>query len=784
MGGSISSEKKKIPAMLADCPLSVVMSEPVLEEFSGCFDIMKVGSGEIVKPVNNTSWNETGNFFIVGDGQIDVSVKVPSQNKKTGFVKEILCTKKKGDMLWVPSVESYATNIGEERENMQRDHQEQQHHKKPSISSASASSPSTKGRKVSLFKMLSTKQLKVHGKTEEEAKAKTELPPELQATNGSGPEVNKRSSFANMFTGPRASPKPLGRGNTAKIMKQLDMTTVTAPYGATLLHLDKHKFDAFVKRRKERRSAPSTGPSPTMDAFANSDSVHGGQDLDIDLVRVMMKSNIQDYLKRIPFLKKCPNSRIETLGGMSEFELFKAGSEVCTEGMDGDKVYVIIFGKLTVHTKDGLMSSAATAPSGSAKGRSTMMLTTLNIGDHFGELSVLGDIPRQASVRAKTSCLLVSISRAPFKNLLKVVPTLEETVQSMMKVYMLSRFFRMLYSDKLRNISAEDLEKGTSSSCEIEEVEAGARLIKQNELAHDFYFLYHGEVEVIKHSDQLKNKNTPPEKLATLKSGSYFGEISIMTRTVCRTEIRASARCMLLKVSKEKFEAVWCKLPGFKAEFLIRILGDKCRLENVLSHDIARSFFNKFVENEYAAENLHFYDRIDDYMSKWADRTDEENLADCMEIYEEYLRVGSNQQVNIPAKMLKVVTDLLFPPEKAEEKDAEEVEAEEEEGEDAFDETAMGATQPRFPDLSIFEESHEEVFTLMMKDNFARFKKSEDFKELLASVGAYENIDLSNVPDDVILGEHHSVKVGRRQKSVTADSNSFNPTPLVAQARS
>lgn len=201
---------------------------------------------------------------------------------------------------------------------------------------------------------------------------------------------------------------------------------------------------------------------------------------------------------------------------------------------------------------------------------------------------------------------------------------------------MLSRFFRMLYSEDLRNISAQDLEKGTSSSCEIEEVEAGTQLIRQNELAHDFYFLYHGEVQVIKHSDMLRQKNSPPEILATLKSGSYFGEISIMTRTVCRTEIRASSRCMLLKVSKEKFESVWCKLPGFKAEFLIRIMGEKCRLAHVLKHDVARSYFNKFVEGEYAAENLHFYDRIDKYCRKWEALSDADNLTECHAIYERY----------------------------------------------------------------------------------------------------------------------------------------------------
>eukprot|EP00618_Florenciella_parvula_P026272 CAMPEP_0119480982 /NCGR_PEP_ID=MMETSP1344-20130328/9545_1 /TAXON_ID=236787 /ORGANISM="Florenciella parvula, Strain CCMP2471" /LENGTH=180 /DNA_ID=CAMNT_0007515341 /DNA_START=502 /DNA_END=1041 /DNA_ORIENTATION=- len=180
MGASSSSEKKKIPAMLADCPLSVVMSDAVLEEFSGCFEVMKVGNGQVVKPTDNTSWNETGSFFIVGEGQIDVSVKVPSQNKKTGFVKEILCTKKKGDMLWVPSVESYAAKIGDVRENMTRDQQEQPHQAKKK-GSISMSPPFPRGRKVSLFKMLSTKQMKVHGQSDSNrAKPKTEIPQELQ----------------------------------------------------------------------------------------------------------------------------------------------------------------------------------------------------------------------------------------------------------------------------------------------------------------------------------------------------------------------------------------------------------------------------------------------------------------------------------------------------------------------------------------------------------------------------------------------------------------------------
>ena len=49
------------------------------------------------------------------------------------------------------------------------------------------------------------------------------------------------------------------------------------------------------------------------------------RNIDFLLLRAMMKSNIQDYLKRIPFLSKVSTSRLEMLGKMSNFELFRAG---------------------------------------------------------------------------------------------------------------------------------------------------------------------------------------------------------------------------------------------------------------------------------------------------------------------------------------------------------------------------------------------------------------------------------------------------------------------------
>ena len=93
----------------------------------------------------------------------------------------------------------------------------------------------------------------------------------------------------------------------------------------------------------------------------------------------------------------------------------------------------------------GLVTSSGPAPGLGSESALTVSSfnahrpTSIGNGDHFGELSILADIPRQATVRAASVCLLVSISREPFRNLMEQLPAFGNTVQSVMKHYMLSR---------------------------------------------------------------------------------------------------------------------------------------------------------------------------------------------------------------------------------------------------------------------------------------------------------------------------------------------------------
>ena len=82
-----------------------------------------------------------------------------------------------------------------------------------------------------------------------------------------------------------------------------------------------------------------------------------------------------------------------------------AGTVVFSEGEVGTEMYVIQSGTVEVFKK---------TTRGDEK-----FLATLEKGDFFGEMSILEDVPRTATARAKTDCELLKINQSTFDEMLR-----------------------------------------------------------------------------------------------------------------------------------------------------------------------------------------------------------------------------------------------------------------------------------------------------------------------------------------------------------------------------
>ncbi|MBI3964001.1 MAG: FHA domain-containing protein [Chloroflexi bacterium] len=93
----------------------------------------------------------------------------------------------------------------------------------------------------------------------------------------------------------------------------------------------------------------------------------------------------------------------------------EAGETIVVAGATGDRFYVIDRGQADVLAID-------------AMGRQRR-LATLGDGDYFGEIALLYDVPRTATVRARTAVQLYSLTKADFDTMLASVPGLQAQLE-------------------------------------------------------------------------------------------------------------------------------------------------------------------------------------------------------------------------------------------------------------------------------------------------------------------------------------------------------------------
>jgi CRP/FNR family cyclic AMP-dependent transcriptional regulator len=131
-----------------------------------------------------------------------------------------------------------------------------------------------------------------------------------------------------------------------------------------------------------------------------------------------------DALGRCPFFTGLSRNELLALAKVTEDLEVEEGKALTREGQSGSEFFVIVDGEVSV-TKDG------------------SEIRTLGPGDFFGEIALLEDTPRTATVIAKTPLRFFVLTRQAFRSLLAHQPELEQKVTEALE-------------ERLRGSSAED----------------------------------------------------------------------------------------------------------------------------------------------------------------------------------------------------------------------------------------------------------------------------------------------------------------------------------------
>jgi len=548
-------------------------------------------------------------------------------------------------------------------------------------------------------------------------------------------------------------------------LKVIDTVSIKSITDAIILELDWSKFETLfpaddpghVRQTVVNHSNSFLGRISLFKRYYRTrDILPDETKIDVPMLRSIMETNINDYLKKLPIFTGITHSQLETLVQMCQYKVLPKDTIVVKEGEEGDAVYIILSGEIKVESKasarmiemlkyresnlsgsreiggkqvDHLTSKKSfigqkrltvlgeVMQSGkrllrlinedegsNLEEKVTVELARLGPGEYFGEMAAFVELPRSATCTTVSTVLLVSLSKHDFHNLYHAIfSDLMPVIDSQVKRHMLQNIFDSK-SPFLNLEGKNDAINHIVERSNIEKWPPGHIVFKEGDKADKFYFVYHGALKVEKMFQGVLRK------LSILYSGNYFGELAVMYNTPRAATITTTTDTVLLSIDAAYFSECFVDSPQLATEFLIRMKGTNIDIRSALKYGDTRTLFTKFLEKERSIDNLTFIDDSDKFRSEFSSMTAEESHQAANNLVQKYLSHSAPCAVNVSHDVYEYMKEVLSDPTKH--------------------------------SADMFTKPQLEVLKLMEFDVFARFKKTEEFASLLDRIRFYTELDL------------------------------------------
>jgi CRP-like cAMP-binding protein len=116
-----------------------------------------------------------------------------------------------------------------------------------------------------------------------------------------------------------------------------------------------------------------------------------------------------ELLKRVPLFERCSKSELRQIARLADEVNIPEGRELMREGERGQEFVVLVEGRAEVRRK----------------GR---RVRELSGGDFLGEIALVADVPRTATVKTLTAVDILLMTARDFRTLMREVPSLQPKV--------------------------------------------------------------------------------------------------------------------------------------------------------------------------------------------------------------------------------------------------------------------------------------------------------------------------------------------------------------------
>lgn len=239
-----------------------------------------------------------------------------------------------------------------------------------------------------------------------------------------------------------------------------------------------------------------------------------------------MKEKIRSRLLESFMFAHLDDKDLQIVIDAMEEKLYDPGIDVIVQGDDGAELFLVGEGTLECFR---VMN----------KGKPPTKLREYEPGDAFGELALLYNAPRAATITAKTRSVLYSLDRDTFNFIVKdsAVKKRERYEKSLKKVKVLE--------------SVSLYERSQIADAIIEEKFApGDVVIKQGDVGNTFYMIAEGEAIAYKIFEE-GGENT---EVMQYKPGDYFGELALLRNEPRAASVVAKTDLVVMKLERNSFK--------------------------------------------------------------------------------------------------------------------------------------------------------------------------------------------------------------------------------------
>ncbi|MFN2549234.1 MAG: cyclic nucleotide-binding domain-containing protein [Myxococcales bacterium] len=211
-----------------------------------------------------------------------------------------------------------------------------------------------------------------------------------------------------------------------------------------------------------------------------------------------------------------------------ELRWMRSGATIVAEGARGESMFVVVQGAVDVR-------------------RGEKAVAVIGEGSFFGEMALVTDSPRLATVAAARDGLLFELHRSKLAEIVARHPAVGKVIDDFYRDRLLANVIRA--SPVFRPFSEHET-ASISQRFVRHSLPPSNVVLRQDEPGRGFFVILRGRCDVVHETAQGE------VPVRQMREGDVFGEISLLLDGPCTATVRTASACEVLELQRDDFRAL------------------------------------------------------------------------------------------------------------------------------------------------------------------------------------------------------------------------------------